>query len=177
MSAGALRRLDESGWPLLLARLVLGGSFVWLGALKAADPAAFLVAVRQFGVVSDTHALSLNLLAATLPWVEIWCGLLLLLGIGVRGAALTLLLMLVVFTLAIFQRATQIQAAEGLRFCEVAFDCGCGTGIVPVCSKLAQNVGLLLMAALGCGSRSERYCLRARLIGSQAAAAPRPRGD
>jgi uncharacterized membrane protein YphA (DoxX/SURF4 family) len=148
-------------WFVLLARLLLGGVFIVLGALKVADPVGFLKAVRQFGVVADTDPMLLNAVAAFLPWVEIWCGLLLALGIGVRGTALTLLVMLLAFTPAIASRGLDLHRAQGVPFCEIAFDCGCGTGVVNVCSKLAQNAGLIVLALVALLARSQRFCLRA----------------
>ena len=44
-------------------------------------------------------------------------------------------------------------------FCSVNFDCGCGTGVVFVCDKLAENCGLLLLSVVAIVSRSRRFCL------------------
>ena len=148
----------------LLARLALGGTFVYLGALKIGDPVGFLKAVRQFGVVADTDPTLLNAMAAWMPWLEVWCGLLLVLGVGVRGAALVLLALLLVFTPAIASRGLELQAERGTSFCDIAFDCGCGTGVVNVCSKLAQNAGLIALALLALLSPSRRFALRHSLI-------------
>jgi uncharacterized membrane protein YphA (DoxX/SURF4 family) len=166
---GAVARWEQGGWLALLARLVLGGVFLGLGLMKAADPVAFLKAVRQFGVVAETSPLLLNGMAALLPWLEIWCGLLLVAGVGVRGAALVQLVLLIVFTAAIGSRGLDVQQAEGLPFCAIAFDCGCGTGVVNVCSKLLQNVGLMALSLIVLASRSSRFCLRHALLGP-----PRP---
>jgi uncharacterized membrane protein YphA (DoxX/SURF4 family) len=148
----------------VIARWVLGGVFVYMGAQKIADPVGFLKAVRQFGVVADTSPALLNQLAALLPWVEVWCGLLLLTGVAVRGTALSLLALLVVFTWAITLRARDIHSAEGTAFCAIAFDCGCGGGIVNVCRKLAENTGLVLLGLLVLLTRSDRLCLRRALL-------------
>jgi uncharacterized membrane protein YphA (DoxX/SURF4 family) len=147
-----------------IARWVLGGVFVYLGAAKIADPVGFLKAVRQFGIVADTSPTLLNPMAALLPWLEVWCGLLLVLGVAVRGTALALLTLLVVFTWAITLRARDLHAAEGIAFCSIAFDCGCGTGIVNACRKLAENAGLILLGLTVLVSRSGRLCLRRRLL-------------
>jgi len=48
------------------------------------------------------------------PWFEVFCGLLLLTGVAVRGTALTLLLMLVPFTLLVFRRALLLQVAQAI---------------------------------------------------------------
>ena len=45
---GALRRLDDTGLPLLLARLAVGATFLTLGWAKFSDPVAFLKALREY---------------------------------------------------------------------------------------------------------------------------------
>jgi len=154
-------------WLSLLARLLLGGVFVWLAVLKLVEPVGFLKAVRQFGVVAQTDPTLLNAVAAWLPWLELWCGLLLLLGVGVRGAALLVLAMLLVFTPAIASRGLELQHASGQAFCDIAFDCGCGTGVVNVCSKLAQNTGLIVLALIALLVPPRRLALRPELLGAQ----------
>jgi hypothetical protein len=107
------------------------------------------------------------MLAALLPWVEVWCGLLLVAGVAVRGTTLTLCTMLVVFTLAIALRARDIHGAQGTAYCAIAFDCGCGTGVVNACRKLAENSGLILLGLLVLVTREDRLCLRRSLLGAR----------
>jgi uncharacterized membrane protein YphA (DoxX/SURF4 family) len=135
-----------------------------MGLNKALDPVAFLKLVREYDLVSA--APFLNLIAATLPWFEVFCGLLLVLGIAVRGAALMLAAMLVPFTLLVLNRALEIHAAGTLAFCAIRFDCGCGAGEVFICRKLLENT---LLAAAGVGLvflRNHRLCLREELAGA-----------
>ncbi|MBN2505897.1 MAG: DoxX family membrane protein [Verrucomicrobia bacterium] len=129
-----------------LARWGLGLLFVYMGFKKALDPVDFLKLVRQYDMVQS--ALMLNLIASTLPWFEVFCGLLLLGGIAVRGTAVVSLLMLLPFTVIVLRRALAIQAAQQLAFCAVRFDCGCGAGEVAICFKLAENILLILLSAL-----------------------------
>jgi len=161
--AGAWGRLDASGVPLLAARLIVGGVFIVLGLNKLRDPVAFLKAVREYQLVADGSHL-LKFIAAVLPWVEVLCGALLVLGVAIRGNALVLLGLLVVFSGAIAARALEMHAAEGGAFCALKFDCGCGTGVEYVCRKLPENVGLALLALLALASRSRRLCLRGDLF-------------
>ena len=163
--AGVLRRWDATGLPLLAARLALGGTFVWLGLGKAGDPVTFLKLIREYDLVPASQPSLLTAMAVALPWLEIWCGMLLLLGVAVRGAALTALGLLVVFTGAITLRALDIRAAQELAFCAIKFDCGCGSGEEYVCAKLPENAGLLALCGLTLWSRSKRFCLRPRLLG------------
>jgi uncharacterized membrane protein YphA (DoxX/SURF4 family) len=122
----------------VLARWLLGAAFLYLGLSKALHPVEFLKLARRYDVTQN--ALLLNSIAAALPWFEVFCGLLLLAGVAVRGTALTLAAMLVPFTLLVFHRALLLQAAQKIPFCAVSFDCGCGTGEEFICRKLLENL-------------------------------------
>lgn len=132
----------------ILARLVVGGYLAWMGWSKATDPVAFLKLLRQYDLFPADSPWMINTVAVTLPWVEISAGLMLVLGLLRRGAALTVLLLLAVFTAVVARRGLQIAEADALAFCAVAFDCGCGGGVVNVCRKLAENAGLMLLTLL-----------------------------
>lgn len=148
----------------VLARWLLGATFVYLGFHKALDPADFLKLVRQYDIVQNT--LFLNSIAAALPWFEIFCGLLLLGGVAVRGTSLTLLLMLVPFTILVFHRALILQAALAIPFCAVKFDCGCGTGAEFICRKLLENFLLILLSIWLLAGRGRQLSLRFSLMKS-----------
>ena len=128
----------------LLARWLLGGFIIYTGVSKALDPVGFLKLIQQYGVVQN-HLL-LNSIAAVLPWFEIFCGLLLLTGIAIRGTALILMVMLGGFTGLIVNHALNIMTMKAISFCAVKFDCGCGTGEVFVCHKIPENLGLILLS-------------------------------
>src|ERR1043166_2901543 len=142
----------------LMARWVLGGIFIYMGLTKALHPVDFLKILREYHLI-DSHVL-LNLVAAGLPWFEIVCGLLLLAGVAVRGAALLLLAMLIPFSLAVLNRALAIHAAKSIAFCAIRFDCGCGAGEVIICRKLLENTLLILSSGFLLFIRSPRWCLR-----------------
>ena len=143
------------GWLALVVRIALGGFFIYMGLVKAAHPDHFLKLIRQYDMV--TSPLVLNSIAAILPWFEVFCGLLLVVGVAVRGSALMLVCMLVPFTLIVLRRALAIHASQGIGFCLIKFDCGCGAGEVFICNKLVENSLLLLVALaflFGWGRRS-----------------------
>lgn len=158
-----LYRIDASGVPLLIARFVLGGMFIWMGLAKVADPVDFLKLIHEYRIFPGWLYLLLNLTAVTLPWLEVLCGVLLVTGVAVRGAALLLFGLLTFFTIAIILRAVGIHQTEGTPFCSIRFDCGCGAGIVWMCRKIPENAGLWLLALLTLISRSRRFCLRYKL--------------
>ena len=146
---------------VLLARCVVGVLFISMGLNKALHPVEFLKLVRQYDILH--HHVLLNLVASTLPWFEIFCGLLLLLGIAVRGAAVMLVAMLIPFTIVVFLRALAMQKAGGLPFCAIKFDCGCGSGEVFICTKLAENFLLTAVSTALVFWRSHKLCLRPSL--------------
>jgi uncharacterized membrane protein YphA (DoxX/SURF4 family) len=81
----------------LLLRLVVGVFFVYASLDKIWSPAAFAKIVYQWQVVGPVPS---NLVAVTLPWVELLAGLLLLAGIWKRESALVVAVMLAVFIVA-----------------------------------------------------------------------------
>jgi uncharacterized membrane protein YphA (DoxX/SURF4 family) len=161
---GACRRGWTAVWPVL-ARWVLGSLFCYMGLNKALHPVDFLNLVRQYDMVQ--WYLLLNLIASVLPWFEVFCGLLLLLGVAVRGSAFLLVAMLIPFTVIVIRRALGIHSASGLAFCAIKFDCGCGTGEVLICRKIVENAILTLLAVLLMFCRRSRLSLRHSLAGSE----------
>ena len=149
-------------WLTVPARWFLGGLFIYMGLSKALNPVGFLKLVHQYNL-TDAPVL-LNFIAATLPWFEVLCGLLLLTGIAVRGAALVVLLMLVPFTIVVLRRALAIHSAQAIAFCAIKFDCGCGNGEVWICQKLKENSLLILLSVWLLAGYGKALCLRYRLF-------------
>lgn len=164
-SANRLAGVDLAA---VLGRWLLGGLFVYMGAAKALHPVDFLKLVHEYHLVNTP--LLLNSIAAALPWFEIFCGLLLVTGIAVRGSALLLIGMLVPFTLIVFRRALDIAGTQGVSFWAVKFDCGCGNGEVVIWRKMIENGLLILIAAGLLSGRGARFCARFHLL----AGSPRP---
>lgn len=149
---------DSAAVGTVLVRWFLGAFFIYMGLSKALQPVEFLKLARQYDIAQN-H-LVLNLIASALPWFEVFCGLLLILGVAVRGSALMLVAMLAPFTLVVLRRALAIQEASGVPFCAIRFDCGCGAGEVWICGKLLENTGLILLSAGLLVWRSRTFCLR-----------------
>ena len=145
----------------VLARWVLGGVFIYMGFAKVVHPEEFLKLVREYEVVRNPYAL--NLIAATLPWFEIFCGVLLLAGVAVRGTALVAAGLLFPFSLMVLKRALDI-AAGGSPFCDIRFDCGCGNGEVLICYKLIENSALFFVALWLMAGYGKRLSLRFNLV-------------
>jgi uncharacterized membrane protein YphA (DoxX/SURF4 family) len=156
---GAARALEVVA---VLARWGLAAVFIYMGLGKVSHPEAFLKLVRQYDFV--TASLPMNCIAAALPWFEVFCGVLLLAGVAVRGTALMLALMLMPFSLLVLKRALAIATLQHLAFCAVKFDCGCGNGEVFICHKLAENAALLLMACWLVAGHGRALCARYSLF-------------
>ena len=147
-----------------VARWVLGFVFIYMGWTKAMDPPAFLKLIRQYELTNNSFLL--NSLAAGLPWFEIFCGVLFVAGIGVRGSALLLLIMLVPFTGVVLKRAFAISDMQHIAFCAVRFDCGCGSGEVLICRKLVENGFLMLLAGVVLAGFGKKFAARFSLFGA-----------
>ncbi len=128
----------------VLARWFLAAVFIYMGLNKALQPEQFLKLTHQYNLTETPFIL--NSIAAALPWFEVFCGILLLIGVAVRGTALLLVAMLVPFTLVVLKRALGIASAQSLPFCAVKFDCGCGSGEVVICHKIIENSLLVLLS-------------------------------
>ena len=148
----------------VLARWLVGAAFLYMGLNKALDPVDFLKLLRQYDLTQSS--LLLNSLAAALPWFEVFCGLLLLAGIAVRGTALTLMAMLAPFTWVVLHRALLLQAAQNIPFCAVEFDCGCGEGEEFICRKLLENFLLILLSGWLLAGHGRQLSLRFSFIKS-----------
>lgn len=95
-----------------LGRLVLAGVFIYAGYVKATDPVAFAGQVANYQILPYAWNF---LVAATLPTLELLCGLLLLLNKRVRPAVLVLFILNLIFMVLLSHAV-----AKGLDI-----DCGC----------------------------------------------------
>ena len=167
MRPALLSRMDQTGVPLLIARIVVGLLMLRMGWSKAWDPVGFLKLLREYEMLPDGAYVVQNFIAVTLPWIEVVCALLLIAGVLIRGSSLTLLILLTVFNVVIIMRTLDIHATEGIPYCDIHFDCGCGGGDVYMCAKLPENIGLWMLSWIGLLSRSRRFCLAGLLFPSR----------
>jgi uncharacterized membrane protein YphA (DoxX/SURF4 family) len=102
-----------SSRPLqVLARLILGGIFVYASLEKIAQPLEFAKIIKNYQVLPD---FLITLPALILPWLELLAGVLLIAGIWTRSAALLLSMLLLAFILAL-----GVNAVRGIDV-----SCGC----------------------------------------------------
>ncbi|GFO59803.1 hypothetical protein GMST_21280 [Geomonas silvestris] len=93
-------------------RIALGAVFIYAAVLKIADPVAFAGSVAAYRILPYFGS---YLTAAALPFVELACGLLLVLGYRVRSGALIIGVLNLVFIAAL--------ASAIVRGLDI--DCGC----------------------------------------------------
>ncbi len=133
----------RNGWNMLwphAVRLVVGGIFMYAGAIKIVDVPGFAKNIHNYQMLSD---LGVNAAAIFLPWLEVFTGAALILVPRLRrAAALWILLMLAVFTVAVV-----VALLRGLDI-----SCGC-MSTDPASAKIgwkkvAENAGLIILTAL-----------------------------
>ena len=95
-----------------IVALIVGGIFIYAGAIKAVDPLRFAIDIDNYKMLP--WAIGIRL-AFYLPWLEMFCGLALILRFFYRGG----LLILTALT-AIFIVASIIAKVRGLDI-----TCGC----------------------------------------------------
>lgn len=118
-----------------VARVVLGCVFIYASLDKIRHPELFAEAVYNYQLSPEV---GVNLVAIWLPWLEFWCGVLLVLGLWVRGGILILSGLMVVFLAAL-----GINLARGLDI-----HCGCfttqGTDPMTLLTLLRDSLFLIL---------------------------------
>ena len=134
-----LNRIFRVRAVVRVARVVIGVVLVAAALAKIGDLAAFASQIHNFRIVPIW---SENLVAMTLPWVELIAGLCLVLGIRARGAAVLGTLLMVLFVVAVGQAVAR----------DLDIECGCfGTSDATRVGllKLFENVVLTVVAAIG----------------------------
>ena len=111
--------------PFLL-RIILGGIFIYAAVGKILYPAEFSEAIANYQMVPVMFN---NLIAITLPWVELIAGLLLLIGFKTQSGNLIIFLCLCIFSFGAVQALIR-----GLDI-----NCGCFT-------EASRRVGLIFLA-------------------------------
>jgi uncharacterized membrane protein YphA (DoxX/SURF4 family) len=134
-------------WVLGVA---LGAVFVYASLDKIAKPRDFARIVYHYQLIGPSEhigPLAPNLLAVTLPWVELVAGVLLITGVWRREAAIVTAAMLVVFVVAV--------GSALVRGIDIE-NCGCFTvgaegrraGLMLLVSDLVMLVGAAVLAVV-----------------------------
>ena len=99
-------------FPWRIVALIIGGIFIYAGVIKAMDPVGFANDIDNYKILPWTIGVRL---AFYLPWLEILCGLAVILGLLYRGGLLILTALV-----SIFIAASVISKVRGLDI-----TCGC----------------------------------------------------
>ncbi len=131
-----LRKMIRNKYILIAFRLVVGGMFIWAGVSKIIDPLGFAQNIANYRVFPEGISF---FLALVMPWIEVICGVFLILGLFRSASALLLSAFLVVFLVLI--AATLIRGID--------IDCGCfGSLSGKVDYKLILTDSILLFFCL-----------------------------
>lgn len=140
-------------WAGLLARLVVGGVWIYAGALKLPDPDASVAAVRAYQLLPGEWSVTVGHL---LPILEVVVGGMLVLGVLLRGAAVVSALLFAAFIVGIVSVWSR----------GIEIDCGCfgGGGYDPDATskypwEIARDTGLLALSVFLVWLRGSRWAL------------------
>lgn len=134
----------SSGWKkgltttlFIIVRIALGTAFVYASWDKILHPAQFAQAVANYQLLPQ---ILVNPVAWILPWLELVCGVCLLIGWSRRGSALIISILMLVFITAL-----AISLVRGLDI-----QCGCFSlttqTSMPLYLDILRDVLLLAMA-------------------------------
>lgn len=135
-----------NGNVIAVLRLVLAAVFIYAAFQKIGRPLAFADEIRMYRILDIGPPL--YIMAITLPWIELLCGISLLTGLFMRGSALFLLVLNAVFLVAVTARTIGIMGEEGIEFFRVYFDCGCGFGEAHAWKKLMEDLAFMFFSAV-----------------------------
>ena len=121
---------------VLFYRFFLGVILIYACIHKISDPASFTEAIRRYDILPEAL---IHLTAVTLPWAELFCGVLLITGFKTRSAAFVSALLMLAFIFGI-----SVNLVRGNEI-----DCGCfsktGTGEIIGPFTLFRDFVLLIM--------------------------------
>ena len=120
-----------------ICRIILGAFFIYAGALKISDAPAFAGQVAAYQILPYQWN---YVAAATLPWIELLCGVLLLANRKVRPASLVIGLLTLVFMVVL----------SSVLFRGLNIDCGCFGSHVRSTPQQALMRNVLILALAHC---------------------------
>lgn len=110
--SGGASDMIKNAYILFIFRLILGGIFIWSGTMKIIDPLEFAQNIENYRVFPQAISFFLALI---LPWIELFCGLFLILGFFLQASSF--LISVLLFCFLILVGSTLLRG--------VNIDCGC----------------------------------------------------
>ena len=139
-----LRSLLASPWLTVRVQIALGAIFVAASLPKLVDPPSFAHMIYNYRLVPGPFV---NAAALFMPWLELLCGVALVLGIWRRPAAAIIGAMLVVFIVAISINLGRDNAVNCGCFDITAANKSHDELIEEMWWVVTRDVGMLLMVA------------------------------
>lgn len=129
-----IKKIFQQAPVIFVLRVLLGFIFVYSGISKLTDLAGFAEAIDNYRILPRV---AVNGFAIVLPWAEVIAGICLLSGILLRGGAMLITTLLIIFTVSVL--------AGIVRGIDIT--CGCSTPFATASrigfAKLVENVVLL----------------------------------
>ncbi|MBI5661087.1 MAG: DoxX family membrane protein [Ignavibacterium album] len=131
-----MKKVFSNQYFLLIIRIIIAMVFIYAGAEKISDPKGFSQSIYNYRILPIE---TINILAITLPWLELISGILLLFGISVKENAAIIGTLLLVFIIAV--------ALSMIRGLDI--DCGCfGKGNMVGWRKIGENSLMLIICVV-----------------------------
>lgn len=143
-----MRALESA--VLLIVRVALGAMFVFAAWMKLKNPQAFADAVLAFKVFEGADHLAV-LTTFVVPWMEMICGVLLIVGLWSRAAAIALCVQLLVFTGGIISVLVRKMDVTCGCFGEYEWPCSGPVSMCHVGRNTVLLIGMGLLAWRGGG--------------------------
>jgi uncharacterized membrane protein YphA (DoxX/SURF4 family) len=146
-----MKKLFKNEYFLLFGRILVALVFIYAGAEKISDPKIFSQAIYNYRLLPIE---SVNIVAITLPWLELISGILLLFGVSVKENSAIIGTLLVIFIIAIF-----ISMIRGLNI-----DCGCFGKSNPVgWKKIGENILLFIICIALLAFDSKKFIIKSKI--------------
>jgi putative oxidoreductase len=134
-----MKELLNNKYFIFILRVGAGLFFIYAAQSKILNTEEFGQAIRAYDIIPDSLS---TIPAIILPWVELYCGILLVAGFYTRSSATIAAGLLILFTINIF-----IALLRGLEI-----DCGCGASVIGVehvsWIKILENCFFILILYL-----------------------------
>ncbi|MGQ9809899.1 MAG: MauE/DoxX family redox-associated membrane protein [bacterium] len=141
---GFLKVIFTNRLFLIAIRIIIGITFIWASMDKIMKPGEFAINIYNYRMLPYW---TINLMAIIMPWMELICGVLIIVGFFWRGSAFLIGAMLLVFIIALSSAI-----ARGLDI-----SCGCfsvgeeghAVGLDLLIRDILMLIGIVIMLVFG----------------------------
>ena len=149
-----MKKILNNPYLNIMFRVVLGFIFLTAAVAKLGDLNGFAKEIGNYQIVPDFLR---NLMAITIPWIELVCSLFIISGIRIKSSVTIIGILIIIFNIAIF-----IALLKGLNI-----NCGCHTQIMAEqvgWRKILENSGLFLLTLFLFFSKNTKFTLENYII-------------